>query len=88
MSTTLRGLLKLTDGQRIAKFYADRFGGSAGNVVAAFGALRDGLDIGPWDNVPVTAEVLMEMAHADRMPSVAEAMTCAEVFAGMMDAQG
>jgi hypothetical protein len=64
MSTTLRGLLKLTDGQRIAKFYADRFGGSAGNVVAAFGALRDGLDIGPWDKVPVTAEVLMEMAGA------------------------
>ncbi|HET6740869.1 MAG TPA: hypothetical protein VFH76_18115 [Kribbella sp.] len=50
--------------------------------------MRDGLDIGPWDNVPVTAEVLMEMAQADRMPSVAEAQTCAEVFAEMMDAQG
>ncbi|MFF0343838.1 glycoside hydrolase domain-containing protein [Kribbella sp. NPDC004875] len=88
MSATLRGLLKLTSGQRIAKFYADRFGGSEGNVVAAFSALRDGLEIGPWDNVPLTAEALMQMAHADRMPSVAEAQTCAQVFARMMDAQG
>ncbi|WP_329002422.1 DUF1906 domain-containing protein [Kribbella sp. NBC_00709] len=88
MSTTLRVLLKLTSGQRIAKFYSDRFGGSEANVVATFGALRDGLEIGPWDNVPLTAQALMAMAHADRMPSVAEAQTCAQVFARMMDAQG
>ena len=75
-------------GQRIAKFLSDRFGGSEGNVVAAFGALRDGIEIGPWDNVPLTVEALKTMAHADRMPTADEATICAQVFARMMDAQG
>ncbi|MCP2261358.1 hypothetical protein LX15_005082 [Streptoalloteichus tenebrarius] len=36
MSDALRGLLKLTDKQRVAKFYDDRFGRSENNVVDAF----------------------------------------------------
>ncbi len=87
MSGALRGLLKLTDKQRVAKFYNDRFGRSEDNVVAAFGRLADGIDVGGV-NFPITTNRLRDAAGADAMPTAAEARICGEVFARLLTAQG
>lgn len=87
MSGALRGLLKLTDKQRVAKFYNDRFGRSESNVIDAFGKLADGIDVGGV-NFPVTNGLLLRAANADALPNAAEARICGEVFARLMAAQG
>jgi hypothetical protein len=87
MSDAARGLLKLTDSARVAKFYADRFGRSEANVVAAFGKLADGIDVGGV-NFPITNGLLLQAADADELPNADEARICGQVFARMMGAQG
>ncbi|MEV6411794.1 glycoside hydrolase domain-containing protein [Kribbella sp. NPDC051718] len=88
MSEALRGLLKLTDKQRVAKFYQDRFGSVELNVVTAFKKLADGIDVGPVENFPLTNAKLIQAAKAETLPSPADATVCAEVYARMMAAQG
>jgi peptidoglycan hydrolase-like protein with peptidoglycan-binding domain len=87
LSGVLRGLLKLTGTQRVKKFYADRFGASEANVITAFVHLADGIDVGGV-NFPMSTSKLLGFAKASRMPSEAEASTCARAYARMMQAQG
>ncbi|MGC4936353.1 glycoside hydrolase domain-containing protein [Kribbella sp. DT2] len=83
LSGAARGLLKLTGKQRVAKFYTDRFGGSADNVARAFASL---VDNGSFDLPP--GVVLEEFADAERLPSPDEARTCALVYTQLMQTQG
>ncbi|GAA1569684.1 hypothetical protein GCM10009789_23930 [Kribbella sancticallisti] len=87
MSGALRGLLKLSDQQRVAKFYTDRFGDSEANVIAAFVKLSDGIDVGGV-NFPITNSFLLQAAKADALPNAAEARICGQAFARLMAAQG
>ncbi|MEV6287183.1 glycoside hydrolase domain-containing protein [Kribbella sp. NPDC051770] len=83
LSGAARGLLKLTDKQRVRKFYTDRFGGSADNLAQAFVNLTDNGPVGlPPDFV------LEEFAGAESLPSADEARTCALVYAQLMQTQG
>ncbi|MCP2167086.1 hypothetical protein [Goodfellowiella coeruleoviolacea] len=47
-------------------------------MVAAFGRLADGIDVGGI-NFPITTEALREAAKADVLPTAAAARICGEV---------
>ncbi len=80
LSSSSRGLWRMTSAQRIRKFYADRFGSSESNIGAAFAKLVDGIDVGPIENFPVTVDFLRQAAGADNLPSQAQAETCGQAF--------
>ena len=75
LSSALRGIWRLTPGQRIKKFYADRFDSSADNIAKAFPKLTDGVDAGSV-NFAWTDNVIRAQAKAKRAASTAEAVIC------------
>ena len=83
LSDAMRTVFGLADNQRIAKFYAERFGNSPSNVAAAFLALVDGLDLGEY-NAAWTVQQVKELAKAARMPTPAEATICAKAYAAAL----
>jgi hypothetical protein len=84
LSTKMRVGLAVSSRERIAQFYEVRFNGSDSNVIAAFLHLIDGLDWGPFDNVPFTKEVFLKAARASRLPTVDEGTVMASAFSAVL----
>lgn len=84
LSEALRSLLQQSQGNRIKYFYKERFGGVADNLVCAFGALLDGIDMGNIDNLPFTIQALKKASGANRMPSSAEGQILARAYAAFL----
>ena len=84
LSDLMRPLYKLTPGQRIKKYYAERFGSSEANVASAFKAVADGIDVGPVTNFPLTDLMLKQAASASVLPTQIEADTCGRAYARVM----
>jgi peptidoglycan hydrolase-like protein with peptidoglycan-binding domain len=80
LSGASRSLLRMTPSQRIAKFYADRFGSSEANIGAAFAKVVDGIDVGPVTNFPLTVGKLQDASGAQNMPSPSQANTCGQAL--------
>lgn len=83
LSESMRQLFKLTPGQRLKKFHAERFASSEANIATAFKALADGVDAGPV-NFPFTLEAVRVGANADNLPSQSQADTCGRAYARAM----
>ncbi|MGL5931121.1 MAG: glycoside hydrolase domain-containing protein [Dermatophilaceae bacterium] len=79
LSSTSRGLLRMTPAQRIGTFYADRFGSSGANIGTAFAKLVDGIDAGGV-NFPITISRLRDASNASTMPTEAQARTCGQAL--------
>lgn len=87
LSGAMRGLYKLTPGQRIKKFYTERFGSSESNVASAFRPLADGIDV-VGVNIPLTTRALLEAAKAPTLPTQSQADACGRAYGRVMSRLG
>ncbi|GAA4659074.1 hypothetical protein GCM10025779_26430 [Arthrobacter cryoconiti] len=79
LSDTMRHFYKLSDAERIKRFYSERFGTSESNIANAFIDLVDGLDaIGI--NLGFTVDKLMETAHTSSMPTRSQTETLGRAY--------
>lgn len=90
LSRLSRDLFALSPADRVAEFYALRFGSNPDNVAVAFAEFADGLDAGPIEDVPtwLTDWAVLDVADADRLPTSTEAKTCGRAYAHVMATLG
>lgn len=83
LSEAVKELFRQNQGQRIVRFYDERFGGKTSNVSEAFLALSDGIDVGNT-NFPITTDFLCRAAHTDKMPTESETRILAQAYAAFI----
>lgn len=73
LSEAMGSVYQQTASQRLETFYQERFGGNAGNVAQSFQKLVDGIDMGAFENIPLTDAALKAAAHVKELPTQEEA---------------
>ncbi|WP_156812181.1 hypothetical protein [Alloscardovia criceti] len=77
-------VFKDSETSRIKRFYHERFGGAADNVVVAYQQLIDGIDIWVFGNLDFTKDLLLKAAHASSLPTRREAEILARNYAAFL----
>lgn len=84
LSEAMKEVFKLSETNRIKRFYSERFHSNGDNLVAAFLTVSDGIDAMGLTNIIATDNLLKMAAHADRLPSRAEAEVIARAYAAFL----
>lgn len=84
LTNAMRDVFKQSETHRIGRFYRERFGSRADNVVTAFKKVADGIDALGLKNIGRTLKKLLDAAHAKRLPSEQEAEVLARAYAAFL----
>lgn len=84
LTNAMRDVFKQSETHRIGRFYRERFGSRADNVVTAFKKVADGIDALGLKNIGCTLKKLLDAAHAKRLPSEQEAEVLARAYAAFL----
>ena len=84
LSEAMKEVFKLSETNRIKRFYSDRFHSNGDNLVAAFLTVSEGIDAMGLTNIIATDNLLKMAAHADRLPSRAEAEVISRAYAAFL----
>lgn len=84
LAEAMRTVFAFSPINRIRKFYEDRFGGNADNVVSTFSQLVNGIIGGAPDFSEINKEVIKQAAHANTLPNKDQADALAHVYASFM----
>lgn len=84
LSQAMRDAFSSSEVNRIKRFYRERFGASADNVVSAFQKVANGIDIGGWEDLQFGQDKLISASGADRLPTKDEADIIARAYAAFL----
>lgn len=84
LSEAMGGTFASSENNRIKRFYRDRFGASADNLVAAFQGIANGIDNWVFDILPLDKDQLLKASGADRLPNRNEIDTLARAYAAFL----
>ncbi len=84
LSEAMRDTFSSSESNRIKRFYRDRFGASADNLVSAFQGLANGIDIWVFEDFSYGKQKLLSASGADKLPTKNEAATLARGYAAFL----
>lgn len=84
LSEAMRDTFSSSESNRIKRFYCDRFGASADNLVSAFQGLANGIDIWVFEDFSYGKKKLLNASGADKLPTKDEAATLARGYAAFL----
>lgn len=84
LSEAMSDAFAASENNRIKRFYHDRFGASADNLVSAFQGIVNGIDIGGFDELNFGKDELKNASGADRLPTRDEADTLGRAYAAFL----
>lgn len=85
LTAAMRNVFAQSETRRIVRFYYERFGANADNVVKTFRGIADGIDVWGFENFHYGKIGLLEAAKASRLPSPQEAEAIARAYAAFLE---
>lgn len=87
LSEAMKSVFNDSEGERLRRFFNERFGGKADNLVDAFVPLSDGIDAFGWNIEAGPLNPLKQAAGTDTLPTGNQAEVLARAYAAFLDSR-